>query len=112
MTVGVDQIDRVAGVGPGVDEVFAGIDPADVHRCARVVDDGVAALGEADAHDQMPVRAGSAAVQPVGADGQCDGNTGSDPIFHFGQIGHAADIGPDAAIGASVGGVERPVAGA
>src|SRR6267378_8413993 len=108
----INQVNSVAGVGPGVDEVFAGKGFANIFGCAGVVDDRVAVLGKADADDEMAVGAGAFAAKAIVTEGKAHGDTAGDPILEFGDVAEPRDIPAHAAVRTGVGGIERPVAGA
>src|SRR2546423_9995225 len=88
---GVDQIDRVLGLGPRGDEVFARVDGSHAVATLRVacgvVNDGIAILGEAHTDHQMTARRGwLLAAQHVPRDRAGEGYARRDPVLQLRNV--------------------------
>src|SRR3954469_10735982 len=79
---------------------------------AGIIDDDVAVFGEPDADNQVAAAAGSFAFETIVGNGCGDREAGFDPIFQFGNVGEAADIGAHAVETSRKSSVAGPVAGA
>src|SRR3954467_1110069 len=73
--LGINQLNGIVRVSPGVNEIFAREGFADVFGSAGIVDDDIALFGKADADDEMAIWARSLAAKAVIANGKADGQT-------------------------------------
>src|SRR3982751_3074378 len=89
---GINQINSVMGVGPGIEQTFTRENLADIFGGAGIVDDGVAFPGEANTDDQVSVWPASFAAQAVVADGKADRQASGDPILEFRNVTQTAYV--------------------
>src|SRR5260370_12866225 len=95
--LGINQINRVARSRPGADHGFPLVNVPHAFFLeigGRVIVDDVALLGDADANHQMA----GASVEAAGFEqmpgrGNDHRNSGGNPIFQFGNVAAASDVG-------------------
>jgi hypothetical protein len=106
---GINQIHRVPGIAPRVNQVRARENLSHVLARAGVVDDCVAVFSEAAADDNVAARLATFSSQPVVANRQADGDAARNLVLQFRHVAQARHISAHSAKRTGVRHVENPV---